>query len=615
LKDVYANLALSESLSGNLEASVSVYQDAISRFPTDESLHVSYCKLIASTMRDTSISLNIASRLGVCEKSAEVASNDPYPLMILAQLLAVDLNAFKPAVGVMDKWLSKFQGRQKEVDLGIKELLASSLVRISNHERAFKVAMEVMEADPTAEHIESAAYMRKVGWPADKVAVDLSERALKKFMEQLDIKDPRICKSGTWRLALNYTEESLLHPESLTVTLLNAQTAYTSYGSADQTVFVGPEMPFYPNVFHERYINLVYIKDAFISGNPGIIHSNCVVYSGVLLFSRISMILIFVCNLGSHHIALQLMTFPKRDKDIEIVDVNERVVSIVQLQMAENYYHWMHEALPKLLYLQNHVLNLPGNEDIRILSVNPNSSKHMLETFNLPELSSLKSRIILYENYRNRRYHLKKGVFIVDWIHAADDTHHTISENIWARFWPPREILLHIRHVFHDVLRNHGRLPTLDAHVKHAGSIVYISRRSATRAVPNEQELIDELKTRFGSLVVIHRGSEPLLDQIELFAKARVVVGMHGAGLTNFAFTLPGARMVMVPMDPHVEFCFGHLVAALDERHWVVTGVPGSHFFGNYPEMTRESIEMLGDAIDDAMRDVYSISHNNHNEL
>lgn len=70
---------------------------------------------------------------------------------------------------------------------------------------------------------------------------------------------------------------------------------------------------------------------------------------------------------------------------------------------------------------------------------------------------------------------------------------------------------------------------------------VYISRAKAGhRRVENEGELVQEL-TKLG-FTVVDPGAQPFQAQVATFWNAEVVVGAHGAGLTNLAFA-PNCRL------------------------------------------------------------------------
>ncbi len=77
---------------------------------------------------------------------------------------------------------------------------------------------------------------------------------------------------------------------------------------------------------------------------------------------------------------------------------------------------------------------------------------------------------------------------------------------------------------------------------------IFVSRRNAKwRRLRNENELADRLAAR--SFVSVTFEDLSFQQQIELMSKARTLVGVHGAGLTNMMFARPGLRVVEIA-DP-----------------------------------------------------------------
>lgn len=72
---------------------------------------------------------------------------------------------------------------------------------------------------------------------------------------------------------------------------------------------------------------------------------------------------------------------------------------------------------------------------------------------------------------------------------------------------------------------------------------IYVSRRDTTgRRLLNEDEVSGYLgKLGFETVVL---GGLPFREQVEIFASAEMVVGVHGAGMTNLAFCSPGTRIL-----------------------------------------------------------------------
>lgn len=100
---------------------------------------------------------------------------------------------------------------------------------------------------------------------------------------------------------------------------------------------------------------------------------------------------------------------------------------------------------------------------------------------------------------------------------------------------------------------------------------LYISRRSgSSRRVINEDEVLVCLE-RFGFETILPE-TMSLGEQVQVFAQAEIVVGSHGAGLTNLLFAPSGTLLVDI-MTP----------SFVDPFHWLLCdalGHPYYYFFG-----------------------------------
>jgi capsular polysaccharide biosynthesis protein len=78
-----------------------------------------------------------------------------------------------------------------------------------------------------------------------------------------------------------------------------------------------------------------------------------------------------------------------------------------------------------------------------------------------------------------------------------------------------------------------------------AGDRLYISRADAQgRRVVNEAELMSCLEQSGYRRIVL--SELPLVEQIATVARAKRVIGLHGAGLTHFAFSAAGSRLLEI---------------------------------------------------------------------
>ena len=73
----------------------------------------------------------------------------------------------------------------------------------------------------------------------------------------------------------------------------------------------------------------------------------------------------------------------------------------------------------------------------------------------------------------------------------------------------------------------------------------------------NEDALLDAMRHRGFEIVV--PGALTLTEQIRVFREASVVVGPHGAGLTNIVFCEPGTIVYELVPDHYPNICFGNL--------------------------------------------------------
>ena len=85
---------------------------------------------------------------------------------------------------------------------------------------------------------------------------------------------------------------------------------------------------------------------------------------------------------------------------------------------------------------------------------------------------------------------------------------------------------------------------------------LYVTRGSGpnTRRLVDEESLWPRLEQR--GFVRIDPGTLSVRDQIDHFAAADVVVGLHGAALTNLVFLKPGARVLDLFAPGYVKHCY-----------------------------------------------------------
>jgi capsular polysaccharide biosynthesis protein len=128
-----------------------------------------------------------------------------------------------------------------------------------------------------------------------------------------------------------------------------------------------------------------------------------------------------------------------------------------------------------------------------------------------------------------------------------------IDERRIAEFEPGELVQVPELYVPSRGVRTPGRLIPRSMHALHSlsdgraagqsGERIFISRSGARkRRIANEPEVAETLAKRGFTVLALEKLS--VAEQIDRFAAAEIVIGTHGAGLTNLVFANPGTRVV-----------------------------------------------------------------------
>jgi hypothetical protein len=116
------------------------------------------------------------------------------------------------------------------------------------------------------------------------------------------------------------------------------------------------------------------------------------------------------------------------------------------------------------------------------------------------------------------------------------------------------------------------REAALQKSTRRLGERLYVSRAKARyRKVLNEEELLPVLK-KYG-FQIIYFEDYSLSDQISICQHTKVLMGLHGAGLTNMVFLPPEGKLIEIRPDNeyHMYNCFFTLTAhAVCEYNYIL---------------------------------------------
>jgi len=217
---------------------------------------------------------------------------------------------------------------------------------------------------------------------------------------------------------------------------------------------------------------------------------------------------------------------------------------------SRNFYHFISECLVRFVVLVEHTEVIERSIPILI----PHTHKFVKDFLTLLGIP-VSQRVEFQEE--DTRYEIET-------LHAVDWRSSDARRN--DRFFAPRAGLQKVRRYVHRAMFGVVREEPIPV----ADSVVFISRNDSThgRMVMNEAEIIRELEEVTASLglrfVLFTGNGTGAREAVTLFDRTVLVLGPHGAGLTNSMFCRPGAVVIELTAPWAPAMYYGHLAAALD---------------------------------------------------
>ncbi|MDF2813897.1 MAG: capsular polysaccharide biosynthesis protein [Paenibacillus sp.] len=225
-----------------------------------------------------------------------------------------------------------------------------------------------------------------------------------------------------------------------------------------------------------------------------------------------------------------------KSESLPPLKVMKESVALLAIKDSAIYYHWMMDVIPRILLLQQsgiHVQRYIVNG-----SQQASFQKESLALLGIPASQIIGSGANLHMQAKRLIIPGFKGHVRDKW--SCDALRKALKEN-------------------NDI----GPVPGYER--------IYISREKARkRNVLNEPDVMD-LLSQYGFRKVILEAI-PLREQIRIFSSASVIVGPHGAGLTNIIFSNPGATIIEIFSPQLVHTCYPVLSSIVGHRHYYLIG-------------------------------------------
>lgn len=221
--------------------------------------------------------------------------------------------------------------------------------------------------------------------------------------------------------------------------------------------------------------------------------------------------------------------------------VTGTALSLTTRGTAENYYHFLYDAIARLAVLED---CMPGERPDAVIV--PHRTRYQRQ---LLELAGVTGTLIQPERGRT----------------ISADRLLVPSNPNWALQAPPASVAW---------LRSRLR-PSKDAGAE--GRLrLYVTRGDVprTRRYVEEAELWPHLERRGFRLV--DPGQHSVQEQIDLFHAAEIVVSPHGAALTNLTFSEPGVKVIEMFAGGYVHLGLWAICQAIGADYRYLVGAGGS---------------------------------------
>ena len=98
------------------------------------------------------------------------------------------------------------------------------------------------------------------------------------------------------------------------------------------------------------------------------------------------------------------------------------------------------------------------------------------------------------------------------------------------------------------------------------GPRLLVQRSKGRRGVENDEEFLLGMRER--GFEVVYLEHHPIRDQLAMFRRAEMVVGVHGAGLSNLAACRPGTKVIEILPSDYSTPAFAIVSEAAGLRYW-----------------------------------------------
>eukprot|EP00047_Mylnosiga_fluctuans_P008738 m.8583 g.8583 ORF g.8583 m.8583 type:complete len:699 (+) comp2308_c0_seq1:19-2115(+) len=271
--------------------------------------------------------------------------------------------------------------------------------------------------------------------------------------------------------------------------------------------------------------------------------------------------------------------------DVPAVKLAERAIDATHVSI-DNFSHMLLDVLPRLVMALEHFQS--RFEDLPTVLLPPETVAPLfwkaIRAFQLDEQFTP----IAYEPRAGARHDIDE-LYRIDFVTPPDVRTDKTHRNLWFDYFPSKMILHRVRDL---VLARRRQLTT-------RYRVVYVSR-TGVRSVDREDLLIAKLRAAFGkdffalNLDAFPPGADPFLAQFDVFAHAEVILGPHGAGLSNIVACERPATVLEFSVQPYHNYAYAHHAGVYGLRYMLDDKISSSNFMGTYTMTDAHATELVG---------------------
>jgi capsular polysaccharide biosynthesis protein len=218
----------------------------------------------------------------------------------------------------------------------------------------------------------------------------------------------------------------------------------------------------------------------------------------------------------------------------------KKLDSIISLRDTgeENYFHFFNDLLPKIWFAKDYNLL---NANVQIVVSAKLWQKEYFQYF------------LQHQDLKNLSWYVQKE----EWVQAEQ-----------AIFCKP---LTHTKKYWDKIVQHTASIATNESDLN-----VFITRsKQSLRYIENEEALLKVLE--YFGFTIVDAGTLTFEEQVRLFARARILAGIHGAGLSNMIFrgNKPMTVVEIFPPGPYLPFHYIMLSQMFGYRYEPLIGVAG----------------------------------------